>query len=90
MNLLNVTNVSQVWYSERNTENAMSDLYFHEESDYSEENTAWAWTEKKLVVMRAIRKELNTFTLQLSIYYILEEQILIGAGADIARTKREK
>ena len=46
MNLLNVTNVSQVWYSERNTENAMSDLYFHEESDYSEENTAWAWTEK--------------------------------------------
>ena len=40
--------------------------------------------------MRAIRKELNTFTLQLSIYYILEEQILIGAGADIARTKREK
>ena len=27
------------WFSERNTENMMSHLYFNEESDYSEENT---------------------------------------------------
>ena len=62
--------VFQVWYSEVNTENTMSNLYFNEGSDNSEENTVWAWTEKKLVVMRAVRKELNIFTLQLSIYYI--------------------
>ena len=28
----------EFWSSERNTENMMSDLYFNEESDYSEEN----------------------------------------------------
>ena len=53
---INVTIVFQVWYSEINTENTMSNLYFNEGSDNSEENAVWAWTEKKLVVMRAIRK----------------------------------
>ena len=48
VNLLNVTIDFQVWYSERNTENALSDLYFNEENDYSEENTVWTWTEKNL------------------------------------------
>ena len=48
MNLLNVTIVFQIWYSERNTENTMSHLYFNEENYYSEENTVWAWTEKNL------------------------------------------
>ena len=28
------------WSSKGNTENAISDLYFNEESDYSEENTS--------------------------------------------------
>ena len=69
MNLLNVTIVFQVWYS---AETTMSDLYFHEENDYSEENTVLAWTEKKLLVMRAMRKKLNIFLLQLLIYYILK------------------
>ena len=27
------------WFSDRNTENTMSHLYFKEDSDYSEENT---------------------------------------------------
>ena len=48
MNLLNVTIVFQILYSERNTENTMSHLYFNEENYYSEENTVWAWTEKNL------------------------------------------
>ena len=39
--------------------------------------------------MRAMRKKLNTFVLQLPIYYILEQEILSGANADIAKTKRE-
>ena len=39
-------------------------------------------TEKKnRAVMRAIRKKLNIFTLQLPIYYILEQEILISASA---------
>ena len=32
--------VFQVWSSERDTENTMSNLYFDEEWDYSEENTS--------------------------------------------------
>ena len=40
--------------------------------------------------MRAMRKKLNIFMLYLPIHYILEEEILTGANADIARTKREK
>ena len=32
--------VFQVWSSERDTENTMSNLYFNEEWDYSEENTS--------------------------------------------------
>ena len=40
--------------------------------------------------MRAVRKKLNLFTLQLPIYYISEYQISIGANADIAKMKREK
>ena len=64
----------------------MSDLYFNEESDYSEENTScnedlrstilqpfqFEPGQKKLVLMRAMRKKLNIFTLQLPIYYTLE------------------
>ena len=56
------------------------DLYFNEESDYSEENTSdtedfrstilqpYQFESKKRVVMRAVRKKLNLFTLQLPIY----------------------
>ena len=45
---------TKFWSSEINTENTMSQLYFNEESYYSEENTCdnvcsiisvWAWTE---------------------------------------------
>ena len=74
----------------------MSDLYFNEEIDYTEENTSnhedfrstilqpfqFSLNRKKnRVVMRAIRKKLNIFTLQLPIYYILEQEILISASA---------
>ena len=30
----------KLWFSKRNNENAMSNLYFNEESDYSELNTS--------------------------------------------------
>ena len=65
----------------------MSNLYFSEESDYSEENTSdnndfrstilqpfqfEPEQKRERVVMGAMRKKLNIFTLQLSIYYILE------------------
>ena len=40
--------------------------------------------------MRAMRKKLNLFMLQLPIYYILEKEISTGANANIAKTKREK
>ena len=64
----------------------MSDLYFKEESYYYEENTIQneAFTsnilqllqfepeQKKRMVMRAMKKKLNIFTLQLLIYCILE------------------
>ena len=40
--------------------------------------------------MRVMRKKLNIFTLQLSIYYILGKVISIGANADIVKSKREK
>ena len=39
---------------------------------------------RKKPVMRAMRKQLNIFTL---ICYILEQEILIGAKADLAKTK---
>ena len=42
---------------------------------------------KKCVVMRAMRKKLNIFTLQLPTYYILEQEISTGANEDIAKTK---
>ena len=73
--------------SERNPENTMSDLYFNEESDYSQENTSKdedfrstilqpfqfePEQKKKHVVMRAMRKKLNIFTLHLPIYYMIE------------------
>ena len=60
---------------------------FNEESNYFEENASdnkdfrstifstisvWAWTEKKHVVMRAMKKKLNVFTLQQPICYTLE------------------
>ena len=64
----------------------MSDLYFHEESDNSEENASETETfaqpffnhfflilnRKNRVVTRDIRKKLKIFTLQLPIYYISE------------------
>ena len=66
----------------------MSDLYFNEESDViilrKIQVTIKAFTppffnhislslnRKKLVLMRAMRKKLNLFTLQLLIYNILE------------------
>ena len=64
----------------------MLDLYFNEESDYSEENTSenenlrstilqpfqFEPEQKKRMVMRTMRKKLNIFTLQLPTYYILE------------------
>ena len=61
----------------------MSDLYFNEESDYSEENTSdnedfrstilhFEPEQKECGVMRATRKKLHIFMLQLLIYYILE------------------
>ena len=45
---------------------------------------------KKRMVMRAMRKKLNIFTFQLPIYYILEQEISIGANANIAKTKQMK
>ena len=45
---------------------------------------------EKRVVMRAMRKKLNIFTLQLPIYYILEWEISISVNAGIAKTNREK
>ena len=68
------------WSSERNSENTMSDLYFDEERDcYYDENTmtiksfvppffnhfSLNLNQKKRVVMRAMRKKLNIFALQL-------------------------
>ena len=60
----------------KNTEIAISDLYFSEKSDYSEENISdnenfrstilqpfqFEPEQKKFVVMRARRKKLNIFT----------------------------
>ena len=51
----------------------MSDLYFNDGNDYSEENTVLSLNRKKLMVMRAMKKKLNIFTLLLPIYYILEQ-----------------
>ena len=45
---------------------------------------------KKRVVMRAMRKRLNIFTLQQLIYYILEQEISIVANEAIVKMKREK
>ena len=76
----------------------MSDLYFIEESNYSEKNFSappffnhfsLSLNRQKRAVMRAIRKKLGIVTLQLPTYYILEQKISIGANADIAKTKRE-
>ena len=45
---------------------------------------------KKRVIMRAMRKKLSLFTLQLPIYYILELEISIDANAGIAKGKPKK
>ena len=45
---------------------------------------------KKTLVIWAMRKKLNKFTLLLPIYYILEQDISIGADAGIAKTDRAK
>ena len=79
-------------------------IWFHEESDYSKESTydtevfrstffqpiQFEPEQKISVVMKAMRKKLNILTLQLPIYYILEEEISSGANADITKTKWEK
>ena len=44
----------------------------------------------KRVAVRAMRKKLTIFTLQLPIYCILEQEISIRANADIAKSRREK
>ena len=64
----------------------MSDLFFNKESDYSEENIyvtvksfapslfnhfSMSLNRKKRVIMRAMRKKLNIFTIQLPICYLL-------------------
>ena len=68
---------------------------FNEESDYSEENTSdnedyrstifhsfqFEPEQKKRVVMRAMRKKLDILTLQLPIYYVLEQEISTSANA---------
>ena len=73
----------------------MSDLYFNDESDYSEENVTMKsfnllQNRERGVVMKTMRQKLNIFTLHLPIYYILEQEISIGTNADIGETKREK
>ena len=70
----------------------MSDLYFNEESDYSKENTStnedfcstnlkplqFGSEQKKTCGNESYeKKKLNIFTLQLPIYYILEQEISI-------------
>ena len=37
-----------------------------------------------------MRKKLNIFTLQVTIYYKLEQEVSIRANADMAETKRGK
>ena len=54
--------------SERNTENTMSNLYFNEEGDYSEENIIDNNVFRSTILYQ--RKKLNIFTFQMSIYYI--------------------
>ena len=56
------------WSSERNTENTMSQLYFNEEIDYSEENTCENDVFRSTIFHH--RKKLNIFTPQLLIYYM--------------------
>ena len=81
----------------------MSNLYFNEESDYSEENTCGNKffhstilqpfqfnPEQKNHEKETMKKKLNIFTHPLLIYYILEKEISAGTNADIAKTKREK
>ena len=55
------------WCSEKNTEN-MSNLYFNEEGDYSEENTCDNEVFRSFSLQR--RKKLNTVTPQMPFYYI--------------------
>ena len=54
--------------SERNTENTMSNLYFNEEGDYSEENIIDNNVFRSTILYQ--RKKLNILTFQMSIYYI--------------------
>ena len=46
--------------------------------------------QKKMCGNESHEKETEHFTLQLPIYYMLEQVISIGASADIAKTKPEK
>ena len=84
----------------------MSDLYFNEKNDYSEENTSGNEyfrstilqpfqfdSEQKKTCGNEDHERETTETkhmLQLPICYILEKEISISVNADIAKTKRQK
>ena len=71
----------------------MSDLYLNEESYYFAKNTcdnevfnppffnhlSLSMSIKKRVTMRAMGKKLNVSTLQLLIYYLLEQEVSVSA-----------
>ena len=56
------------WSSERNTEDTKSNLYFNEESDYSEENTCENKVFRSTIL--PLEKKLNIFMPQMPIYCI--------------------
>ena len=67
----------------------ISHLYFNEESDYSEGNTCNNEVVRTTILHH--RKELNIPASAAGLLHtVLEQEISIGANADIAKTKREK
>ena len=82
--------LNKFWFSERITENTVSHLNFNEESDYSEESTCDNEDFSSTIFHH--RKKLNIswrFNCHL-LHTVLQQEISIGANADIATTKREK
>ena len=78
----------------------MSHLYFNEESHYSEENTCDNEDFRSTILQpfqfepgstcgNDSHEKETIFRLQLPIYYILAQEILIGENKDAAKTKRE-
>ena len=63
----------------------MSHLYFNEKSDYSEENTT---CDNEVFRSTILHHRRNFRFITYSI--VLEQKILIGANANIVKTKREK